>query len=114
MIVYKIVAFENGKYKWLFHGNFGTREIKFNERIECQIRHDAIDGTNGTPYTTGFHTLPSLEDAISYMDNFKNKDRLRIVECEIECKETWMKDHAKVPVYLSSSIVVIKEVDFWE
>jgi len=80
---YKIVREENGKLRWLFHGNFGTRDIKQYEWINAQIREEAIDG-KGIPYRSGFHVTERLSELLDYAKRFKNRKGLKVVCCYID------------------------------
>ena len=80
---YKIVREENGKLKWLFHGNFGTREITQYEWTKAQVRENAIDG-KGIPYKSGFHVTEKLSELLNYAKRFKNRKGLKIVRCYID------------------------------
>ena len=108
MKAYKIVREEKGELKWLFHGNFGTRKIEKNKWIKAQIREEAIDG-KGIPYRSGFHTTKELNHLIDYAKRFKNREGLKIVECEIEDNIRLKK---KSKTVLLSDKIFIKDIVF--
>jgi len=106
MKAYKIVREENNKLKWLFHGNFGTREIRQHEWINAQIRENAIDG-KGIPYRSGFHVTENLEELIDYAKRFKRREGLKIVECKIAGNIRYKK---KSKTVLLADGIIIRDI----
>jgi hypothetical protein len=90
---FKIMDFENGDLKTLFHGTDGTRVVKQWVWVQAEIREHATDGTGGVMYKSGFHLLETLDQAKSYLKKFKNMTNKVIVKCEV-IGETWKKDHS--------------------
>ncbi len=89
---YKIVEVEDDKIKTLFHGVDRSRVMESGVWIEADVK-TGRDGSGDRWYETGWHTLPTLEDAKEYMSRFtKRTDRLGIAECEI--KDVWPKAHS--------------------
>lgn len=107
MIAYKIVEYEDNKIKTLFHAVNGSRIIPCNKWIEADVKQGR-DGSGDRWYLTGWHTLPTKEDAERYITRFKNRvDKLKIVKCEV--KDTWSKEHSPDPVILSRYIKFLGE-----
>lgn len=99
---FKIIEIVNGEIKTLFHGINGSRVMPVNEWLRADIKI-VSDGTSGTPYKSGWHTLPDYESTVEYMKRFtKRLEILRIVECEV--RNTWSKEHSPSPVILSEYI----------
>jgi hypothetical protein len=108
MITYKIVEVVDDKIRTLFHGINGSRTIPKNKWIEADVKIGR-DGSGDRYYKTGWHTLPTKEDAEAYMSRFKARtDILKIVKCEI--KEHWNKEHSPSPVLLSRYIKFLEVV----
>jgi len=109
-IAYKIMERSSlpTHYRTLFHGNNGSREIVTDQWIKAQVRHNAKDGTQKTTYTTGWHTLPTYEEALEYFSKFKNKENRCIVLCNI--RDNRPKEHSPSNVSLSEYICLIGEV----
>jgi hypothetical protein len=99
MKTYKICEVKDGKIKTLFHGVNNSKVVKQGVWIEGEVKQGR-DGSGDRWYLTGWHTLPTLEDAKAYMSNFnKRLDLLHIIECEV--KDTWLKEHSNANVILS-------------
>ena len=97
-------------FKTLFHGNYGTRLISTHRIVRAEIREEASDGSNGTKYRSGWHTIPTLKECRQYLKRFTaRKDRLCIVQCEVR-GNTWRKTHSKANVLLSDRIKLLREV----
>ena len=83
MKAYKICEFENGVYKTLFHGINGSRSIPVNTWLASEQKI-VKDGTSKTTYESGWHVLPTYEDAVNYLTKFKSRlDKLVIVEIDV-------------------------------
>jgi hypothetical protein len=107
VIVYKIIETDNSTIKTLFHGINGSRVMPSGKWLEADVKQGR-DGSGERWYLTGWHTLPTKEDAERYMTRFKNRvDKLKIVKCEV--KDTWSKQHSPDPVILSRWIKFIDE-----
>ena len=108
MTAYKLVSEHKGRPKTLFHGVDGSRDIP----TDCwfaSAKRLVRDGTSKTYYLSGFHSLPTLEECLKYLENFKNTDDKRIVK--IYVKDYWIKKHSRHNVLLST-YVYIKEKDW--
>jgi len=115
MIAYKIVEYDKGVLKSLFHGTNGTRIMEQHTWLEAQIRENAKDGTSKTTYKSGWHVLPTLDECKAYLSRFtKRLDKLVIVEVEIG-GDIWEKEHSPSNVLLSTRMkindVVYKHLD---
>lgn len=106
MIAYKIVEYDKGKLKSLFHGTNGTRIMEQHTWLEAQIRENAKDGTSKTTYKSGWHVLPTLDECKDYLSRFtKRLDKLVIVEVEID-GDIWEKVHSPSNVLLSTRMKI--------
>lgn len=95
---FKIVELVDDRILTLFHGINRSREMSRQEWLEADVKlgHDGV----GTRYQTGWHSLPTLEEAEEYLSRFRKRtDRLGIVTCEIY--DVWPKAHSPHRVYLS-------------
>jgi hypothetical protein len=92
MECFKIMDFEDGKLKTLFHGVDGSKTVRQWEKIKANIKVDASDGS-GTLYTCGWHVLDSLDAAKEYIKRFRNVDNKVIVRCKASGK-IWRKAHS--------------------
>ncbi len=103
---YKIV--ESGEdigLRTLFHGNGGSRKLETRKwlRAEEKIVHD---GTNGTPYTSGWHVIPTRVEAYEYLEQFKKARRNRLIVIRVWTKGVYKKEHSRSPVYLARDIYI--------
>lgn len=94
MEYFKIAKKENGKVKALFHGSFGSREFPVGEWVEAEKKEGVIDGTDGTPYTSGLHVIGGFESTRKYLKNFRKLDDKVIVKCEVD-GEIRKKEHSR-------------------
>jgi hypothetical protein len=103
MKAFKIMKRSDRDNSWrtLFHGVDGDRNIPCDKWVDSCCSW-VRDGSGGTYYTSGWHVLPSYQDALKYMQNFKTHDDKVIVECEV--KNYRKKTHARSPVFLADSI----------
>jgi hypothetical protein len=102
---YKIVERYEDGIRTLFHGNYGTRRIEQGRWVRAEVRPRAKDGTSKTTYQSGFHLLPTFEDAVQYMSRFKNRlDKLVIVPVWYDVNTSWRKTHSRAPVILASHV----------
>ena len=75
---YKIVDYENGKYKTLFHGVNKSRVLKFNEWLEADMKQ-VKDGTSKTTYMSGWHIVPDYKSTLEYLQRFKNFENQAVI-----------------------------------
>ena len=95
----------DGTIKTLFHGVKGCRTIPKGIWIESELKW--VNDGNSQSYWSGWHVLPTQEDAEQYLTRFKNrKDRLTIVKCNIK-GNTWAKEHANAPVILAQFLKLL-------
>ena len=89
----------------LFHGNKGSRLLKTKTWVHAaeKIVHD---GNNGTPYTSGWHVIPTREEAYEYLDKFKKARRDRLIVVRVWVKEVHKKEHSPSPIYLARWIYI--------
>ncbi len=103
---YKIV--ESGEdigLRTLFHGNEGSRKLETRKWLRAaeKIVHD---GTNGTPYTSGWHVIPTRAEAYEYLEQFKKARRNRLIVIRVWTKGVYKKEHSRSPVYLARDIYI--------
>jgi hypothetical protein len=109
MQAYKIVKYGkvDGWWSTLFHGIKGSKQMLEGVWYHADIR-SVRDGSGGTYYDSGIHVLPSLADALKYMENFDEPLDKTIVL--VECKDYVKKEHARGNVYLCASVKIVREV----
>jgi len=109
MLAYKIMKYgkNDGWWSTLFHAVDGSKQVKEGVWLNADVKN-VRDGSGGTYYYSGIHVLPSLADALKYMENFDNPLDKTIVL--VECKEYRKKEHARGNVYLCDSIKIVEEV----
>lgn len=95
---FKIVEIIDGEILTLFHGINRSRVMPRHTWLEADVKMGS-DGT-GTRYQTGWHSLPTFEEAEEYLSRFKKRTEiLGIVSCEVA--DVWPKAHSPHNVYLS-------------
>lgn len=83
MIGYRIVEIKNGNVLSLFHATKGSRIIPQNKWIEAK-KNIVKDGSNGKLYLSGWHFLPTEEDAKKFFERmFKIKENRRVIKCYV-------------------------------
>lgn len=110
MIAYKIVKYSDvdGHYETLFHGIDGSKTIPERRWLKASVK-PVRDGSGGTLYDSGIHVLPSLSDALKYMENFKNPWDKCIVKVQVR-GEMREKEHSRSPVVLADEVKILEEV----
>ena len=109
MIAYKIMKYgkTDGWWSTLFHAIDGSKQVKEGVWLKAEVKY-VRDGSGGTYYNSGIHVLPSLADALKYMENFDDPLDKTIVL--VECQYYEKKKHARGNVYLCNAIKIIEEV----
>jgi hypothetical protein len=109
MIGYKIVKITDtaDEYKTLFHAIEGSKTMRAGRWLKASVKR-VRDGSGGTYYDSGIHVLPSLSEALRYMENFKDVFDKTIVR--VECKNSRVKGHSRSSVLLCDEIKIIDEV----
>lgn len=102
---YRIVELDGGQIKTLFHGKAGSRVLEMGAWLEADDK-TVRDGSGNRWYRSGWHTLPTLDGARTYMARFRSsrRERLRLVRCKV--RDTWEKEHSPHPVVLSRYLKV--------
>jgi len=93
MIGYKIMDFDRGEVKTLFHGLNGSRTVPRFVWLDANVKEGASDGTGKRKYTAGWHVIESLEDTEAYLARFTNLEHKVIVKVTTEGKR-WKKEHS--------------------
>jgi len=109
MIAYKIMkqSGEDGYFKTLFHGINGSKLVPVDTWLEADHKW-CSDGSGGTRYLSGIHVLLDYEEALDYLENFKDHTDKVIVMCEVE--DYRKKEHARHPVFLASKCRIMGAV----
>lgn len=109
MVAYKIVKYgkTDGWWSTLFHAIDGSKQVREGVWLHAAVKN-VRDGSGGSYYDSGIHVLPSLADALKYMENFDTPLDKTIVL--VECREYRKKKHARGNVYLCQSIKILEEV----
>ena len=109
---YRIVEIKNGKVMSLFHGTNGSREIPLNTWVKADLK-EVKDGRGSFTYESGFHFLPTREEAENFFNSkFRIKDNRRIVPCLVRGRirikhnnkngrNSWLADE----IYIDSSLL---------
>lgn len=105
--MYKIVDKVDGQYKTLFHGVNGSKVLENNKWLKAEVK-TVIDGSNGTPYESGWHVLKTVHEAGAYLKNFTSTENKRIVKCKV--RKIRKKEHSRNNVYLTDWIFIEGEI----
>lgn len=101
MKAYRIVDVGNGgALRTLFHGTNRSRDLPVNEWLEADVR-PVRDGSGDRWYLSGWHSLPSYDAALQYLDRFSDERQRHLLIIEVEVLDTWDKAHSPNPVILS-------------
>jgi len=105
VIGYKIMDFDKGSVKTLFHGIEGSRTVPRFEWLKADVKQGR-DGSDSKWYTTGWHILETLEQAQTYLQRFKGKESKCIVMLETR-GPTWKKEHSPAEgLHLAEEIMI--------
>lgn len=104
-MVWKIFEYGDGaELKTLFHGVDGSRTLTLGKIIKANKKM-VSDGSSSTQYESGFHTLPTYEDAVDYLQSFtSNKRRMAVVRVFGLARKP--KSHSRKPVELCDRLFV--------
>lgn len=100
---FKIVDYEKGKLKTLFHGVNGSRTIEKGRWLKADVK-TVHDGSSGTEYESGWHILPTYDECKDYLKKFKHLKKKKIIKCK--AKNIRPKTHSRDNVYLSEYLYV--------
>lgn len=107
MKLYKILDYNNGYYKTLFHGVNRSKTLPLYTWLEAEIKY-ARDGSGDKWYNTGFHCISSILDCYVYLNNFKDINNKAILPCYAE--GIWEKSRKDgIIVYLARRIYLFEE-----
>ena len=109
MECFKIMDFENGELKTLFHGVNGSRTVKQWVPITAKIKEGVSDGSSTATYTSGWHILETKAQAVAYIQKFKNLNSKIIVKCKASGK-IWKKAHSPTKGLWLAELIEIQEV----
>lgn len=75
-----------------------------NTWLEADVRV-VHDGTKGTPYLSGWHIIPTNDEALEYISKFKKRrENLKIIK--VWAKDIWSKKHSPSSIYLARWIYI--------
>src|SRR6056297_379499 len=97
-ICYKIVERDNNAVKTLFHGFNKSRTLPTGEWLTAE-KKTVQDGSNGTPYISGWHVLKSKQECYDYLEKFQHKDNKEIIACRVRGLRP--KEHSYDNVFLA-------------
>lgn len=102
---YKIVEMHDSNldaphFRTLFHGNNGSRKLETDKWLEAEQKV-VHDGSNGTPYTSGWHVIPTREEAEQYKAQFKSDRKGTLSIVRVWTIDVQKKLHSRSPVYLA-------------
>ena len=83
--------------------------VKVGQWMEADVKL-ARDGSGDRWYRAGFHSVPTIADAMAYKNHFRSARRERLRVVEVEVSDTWRKEHSPAPVILSRYIRVNRVV----
>ena len=108
MKVHRICEMKDGKLYTLFHSFDGSRKMEMDKWLIADVK-PVRDGSRKTAklYTSGFHTIESLQECEAFISKFRAERTLAIVECEIGDKR-WPKEHSPANIILSDRIKLNK------
>ena len=101
---YRIMDYENGNIKTLFHALNGSRTVPMFQWLQAKVA-EVSDGKNGTKYTSGWHVYDNHNECMKYLRIFKNIKKKVIVRCKVKGTLRW-KVHSKSNVQLAEYIYI--------
>jgi hypothetical protein len=109
MECFKIMDFEDGKLKTLFHGLNGSRVVRQWVPLYADMKKGVKDGTGKATYTSGWHVLETKEQAMAYLTKFKHLEKKVIVKCRA-AGQIWKKKHSPAEGLWLAEIIEIREI----
>ena len=111
MIAYRICELKDDSLYTLFYGISGSRKLNLGSTYTA-IEKMVTDGDpkRSTPYKSGFHLLPSIQELKIYSNRFTADRKLVIVECEIEDIPR-IKGHSRSNVFLAKTMKPLRIIE---
>lgn len=106
---YKIMDEKNGVLHTLFHGIDGSKAVPLNQWLKAEKKM-SIDGSGGTEYLTGWHIIPSYDECVEYLNNFKNRENKVIAVCSAR-GDLRQKEHSRSNVLLADEIMILEVIN---
>ena len=101
---YKIMDYEGGNFRTLFHGLNGSKTVPMYEWLQARVAI-VSDGTNGTKYKSGWHVFTSFDECQKYLKKFQNLKNKVIAKCN--ARNLWPKEHSRSNVLLAEWINIV-------
>jgi len=102
---YKIMDYEDGKLKTLFHGLRGSRTVPMLKWLQADIKK-VFDGSNGTRYMSGWHVFDNHDECQEYLKLFTHTKNKVIARCKVK-GDIWPKSHSRSNVQLVEWIYIV-------
>jgi hypothetical protein len=113
VVGYRILEISWGQVKSLFHGTRRSRVIPLDVWHKADIK-EVKDGTSGRFYRSGWHFLPTKEEAVSFFDRmFRIKDDRYVVKVYAR-GNIRTKEHSKKGRSLLADEIMVKLEDVRE
>ena len=94
MMGFKIMDFEKGEVKTLFHGLNGSRTVPRFTWLDANVKENASDGSGQKTYKAGWHVIETKDECLEYLKRFKNLHSKVIVKVTTE-GDRWRKPGSK-------------------
>lgn len=101
---YKIMDYEKGDLKTLFHGHEGSRTVPMYEWLKAKVKK-VYDGSDKRSYVCGWHVFESFDECKHYLTKFKNRKNKVIARCRVK-GDIWAKKHSRSNVLLTEWLYI--------
>lgn len=102
---YKIMDYEQGQLKTLFHGLNGSRTVPMFKWLQADVK-EVFDGSTGTRYMSGWHVFDSHDECKEYLKLFTKVKNKVIARCKVKGK-MWPKSHSRSNVQLAEWLYIV-------
>lgn len=103
---YRIVELKEGKIKSLFHGTNGSRTLPLNTWYKANIK-EVRDGSGNKYYISGWHFLPTKEEAVSFLNRmFRIKKNRIVIKCLFRGNIRTKENSTKGKCWLADEIFI--------
>ena len=101
---YKIMDYEQGCCRTLYHGLNGSKTVPMFEWLQAKMKI-VSDGTRGTKYLSGWHVFTNEDECKQYLKLFTNVENKVIARCKVKGL-MWDKEHSRSNVKLVEWIFI--------